>query len=74
MWLTNEFIWYSIRLFINWTIFCFLIKEALFSWKKNSRFLCQDTQNGVKRPEKWFIKNSCEITQPIEFTQKTTFK
>ena len=25
--------------------------------KKNSRFLCQDTQNDVKRPEKWFRKN-----------------
>ena len=25
--------------------------------KKNSRFSCQDTQNGAKRPEKWFRKN-----------------
>ena len=26
--------------------------------KKISRFSCQDTQNGVKRPNKWFTKNA----------------
>ena len=25
--------------------------------KKNSRFSCQDTQNGVERLEEWFKKN-----------------
>ena len=25
--------------------------------KKESRFLCQDTENNVKRPKKWFIRN-----------------
>ena len=33
-------------------LFCFLIKEALFSFLKNSTFLCQDTQSGMRRSEK----------------------
>ena len=39
-------------------LFCFTIKEALFSCKKFfSKFSFQDIQNSVKRPEKWFRKN-----------------
>ena len=34
--------------------FCFLTKEAMFSWKKNSRYYCQSTENGLKRREIWF--------------------
>ena len=41
-----------------YALFCLLIKKASLSWKKNSRFSCQDTQNGVKRPEKRFKKIS----------------
>ena len=31
--------------------------EALFSLKKNFEILCQDPQNDVIRPEKWFREN-----------------
>ena len=58
------------------SLFCFFIKKVLFSWKKKSRVSCQDTQNGVKRLEKWFrenvrmdvcvcVKNSKSVSQEL---------
>ena len=39
------------------SIFCLCITKALFLWIFSSRFSCQDTQNDVKRLEKWFRIN-----------------
>ena len=47
----------SIELWNFFFRFCFLIKRPLFSWNFFFRFSCQDTQNYVKCPEKWFRKN-----------------
>ena len=36
--------------------FCFLTEEAMFSWKIFfSRYLCQSTENSLKRGEMWFL-------------------
>ena len=37
--------------------FAFSQKKLCYHEKKKSRFLCQNTQNDVKRPKKWFRKN-----------------
>ena len=43
-------------LVIYWVILLFH-KGSIVFMKKRSRFSCQDTQNGMKRPEKWLRKN-----------------
>ena len=38
--------------------FVLLFHEETFVFMKKLRFLCQDTQNDVKRSEKWFKKKN----------------
>ena len=38
--------------------FCFLTKEAMFSWKK-IRDISQSNQNSRKRREMWFLAGVC---------------